>query len=84
MLTAYTHEERRVTCSTPNVSYCDLQDATTPAGQTSLTPRQAQLAREMYAETGPDGKHAHTVADIARELQVGRTTVYRYLDGASA
>jgi DNA invertase Pin-like site-specific DNA recombinase len=45
----------------------------------SLTPRQAQLAREMYAETGPDGRRTHTVADIARELQIGRTTVYRYL-----
>lgn len=48
----------------------------------SLTPRQAQLAREMYAETGPDGKRTHTVAAIAAELQIGRTTVYRYLNAS--
>jgi DNA invertase Pin-like site-specific DNA recombinase len=46
----------------------------------SLTPRQAELARQMYAETGTDGKRAHTVADIAAALKVGRSTIYRYLD----
>jgi DNA invertase Pin-like site-specific DNA recombinase len=45
----------------------------------SLKPRQAQLAREMYAERGEDGRRAHTVAAIARELKIGRTTVYGYL-----
>ncbi|WP_088283826.1 recombinase family protein [Kineosporia sp. A_224] len=45
----------------------------------ALKPRQAQLARQMYAETGPDGRRAHTVAEIAAELKIGRSTVYRYL-----
>lgn len=34
----------------------------------------------MYEEVGPDGKRAHTVQQIADELVVGRTTIYRYLD----
>lgn len=46
----------------------------------SLSPRQAKLARDMYAEKDADGKRAHTVADIARELKVGRSTIYRYLE----
>jgi len=49
----------------------------------SLTPRQAQLARQMYAETGDDGRRAHTVAEIATALKVGRSTIYRYLDSAT-
>lgn len=44
-----------------------------------LRPRQAQLAREMYAEIGPDGKRRYTVQQIADELGVARTTVYGYL-----
>lgn len=45
----------------------------------SLTPRQARLVREMYAEVGPDGKRLHTVAEIARQVKISRTTVYDYL-----
>ena len=44
-----------------------------------LRPRQAQLAREMYAEIGPDGKRRYTVQQIADELGVARTTIYGYL-----
>lgn len=33
----------------------------------------------MYEETGPDGKRAHTVAQIAAEFKVSRPTIYRYL-----
>src|SRR5437016_4682817 len=33
-----------------------------------LTPRQARIAREMYEETGPDGRRVHTVAQIAAEV----------------
>ena len=50
-------------------------------GQKSkLRPRQIQLARQMYDETGEDGKRRHTVADIAAELGVSRPTVYRHLE----
>jgi len=45
----------------------------------ALRPRQAELAQAMYDETGPDGKRKHTVQDIANELGVARTTIYRYL-----
>lgn len=48
----------------------------------ALGPRQAQLARDMYEEKGEDGKRAHTVAAIAKELGVSRPTVYRYLETA--
>jgi DNA invertase Pin-like site-specific DNA recombinase len=50
----------------------------------ALTPRQAQLARDMYAETGADGRRTHTVAEIAAALKVGRSTIYRYLDTTPA
>lgn len=46
----------------------------------ALKPRQAQLAQEMYDELGDDGKRKHTVQDIADQLGVARTTIYRYLD----
>lgn len=46
----------------------------------ALGTRQAQLAQQMYDELGEDGKRKHTVQDIARELSVARTTIYRYLD----
>lgn len=44
-----------------------------------LTPRQARIVREMYDETGPDGKQRYTVAQIAAEFGVTRPTVYRQL-----
>lgn len=46
----------------------------------ALKPRQVQLAQEMYDELGDDGKRKHTVQDIADELGVARTTIYRYLE----
>lgn len=49
-------------------------------GQKSkLGPRQIKLAREMYDETGDDGKRTHTVAEIAAEFGVSRPTIYRHL-----
>ncbi|MDA8062839.1 MAG: recombinase family protein [Actinomycetota bacterium] len=45
-----------------------------------LTARQAQLARDLYHECGPDGRRAHTVAEIATELGVSRPTIYRHLE----
>jgi DNA invertase Pin-like site-specific DNA recombinase len=49
-----------------------------------LTPRQARIARQMYEETGPDGKRVHTVAQIAAEFGVTRPTIYRHLTSAAA
>lgn len=46
----------------------------------ALKPRQVALAQEMYDELGDDGKRKHTVQDIAGELGVARTTIYRYLE----
>ena len=48
-----------------------------------LGPRQVRLARQMYDETGPDGKRRHTVAQIAAEFGVSRPTIYRHLERAS-
>jgi DNA invertase Pin-like site-specific DNA recombinase len=48
-----------------------------------LGPRQAKLAREMYEETGPDGRRRHTVAHIAAEFGVSRPTIYRQLERAA-
>lgn len=45
-----------------------------------LRPRQVQLARQMYGETGEDGKRRYTVAEIAAEFGVTRPTIYRALD----
>ena len=44
-----------------------------------LRERQAELARQMYEEVGPDGKRRYTVQQIADELGVKRTTIYGYL-----
>lgn len=44
-----------------------------------LTTRQAKIAREMYEETGPDGRRVHTVEQIAAEFGVTRPTIYRHL-----
>src|ERR1700757_1427871 len=51
-----------------------------------LGPRQGQLARGVYEETGEDGKRVHTVAAIAAEFGVTRPTIYRHLGrhGAAA
>lgn len=46
----------------------------------ALRPRQVELAQRMYDELGDDGKRKHTVQDIADELGVARTTIYRYLE----
>ena len=43
-----------------------------------LGPRQVKLARQMYDETGPDGKRKHTVVQIASEFGVSRPTIYRH------
>jgi len=50
----------------------------------ALRPRQVELAQQMYDELGPDGKRKHTVQDIADELGVARTTIYRYLERKSS
>lgn len=44
-----------------------------------LGPRQVAHARQVYEETGPDGKRAHTVQQIADEFGVTRPTIYRHL-----
>jgi DNA invertase Pin-like site-specific DNA recombinase len=44
-----------------------------------LGPRRVKLARQMYEETGEDGKRRYTVAEIAAEFGVARPTVYRHL-----
>ncbi len=44
-----------------------------------LGPRQVRLAREMYEETGEDGKRRYTVAQIAARFGVTRPTIYRHL-----
>ncbi len=49
-----------------------------------LGPRQVALARAMYEETGPDGRRAYTVAQIAAEFGVTRPTIYRHLDRSAA
>lgn len=50
----------------------------------ALRPRQVVLAQEMYDELGADGKRRYTVQQIAEELGVARTTVYRYLEREKA
>ena len=44
-----------------------------------LSPRQARIAQETYEALGPDGRRAHTVAEIASEFGVSRPTIYRHL-----
>jgi DNA-binding phage protein len=41
--------------------------------------RAFQRARELYDLKGPDGKRAHTVAEIGKMLGVSRQTIYRSL-----
>ena len=45
--------------------------------------RQVALARQMYDETGDDGKRRYTVAQIAAEFGVTRPTIYRHLEPAA-
>jgi DNA invertase Pin-like site-specific DNA recombinase len=47
-----------------------------------LGARQVSLARQMYEETGEDGKRRHTVAQIAAEFGITRPTIYRHLSNA--
>jgi DNA invertase Pin-like site-specific DNA recombinase len=44
-----------------------------------LNGRQAATVKRMYSATGPDGRRAHTVQEIAETVGVHRATVYRYL-----
>lgn len=44
-----------------------------------LTDRQVDVARQMYDDTGPDGKRRYTVAEIAETFDVDRKTIYRHL-----
>ena len=46
-----------------------------------LSARQVERARELYDLKGPDGKRAHTVAEIGSVFGVSRQTIYRALDG---
>jgi DNA invertase Pin-like site-specific DNA recombinase len=53
-------------------------------GQKSkLGARQVTLARQMYEETGNDGKRRYTVAQIAAEFGVTRPTINRHLSNTS-
>ena len=45
--------------------------------------RLVALARQMYDETGDDGKRRYTVAQIAAEFGVTRPTIYRHLEPAA-
>jgi DNA invertase Pin-like site-specific DNA recombinase len=45
-----------------------------------LTTRQITIARQMYDETGPDGKRRYTVNEIAETFHVSRKTIYRHLE----
>jgi DNA invertase Pin-like site-specific DNA recombinase len=41
-------------------------------------------ARQMYEETGDDGKRKYTVQQIAEEFSVTRPTIYRHLSKTTA
>jgi DNA invertase Pin-like site-specific DNA recombinase len=49
-----------------------------------LGPRQVKLARQMYDETGADGRRQCTVQEIADEFGVSRPTIYRHLANTAA
>lgn len=49
-----------------------------------LGPRQVQLARQMYEETGDDGKRRYTINQIAAEFGVTHPTIYRHLKPTSS
>jgi DNA invertase Pin-like site-specific DNA recombinase len=44
-----------------------------------LNTRQRATVKRMYEATGPDGRRAHTVQEIAETVGIHRATVYRYL-----
>ncbi len=48
---------------------------------TNLSARagEDQIAQAIYEEKSPDGRRAHTVAEIAAEFAVSRPTIYRHL-----
>lgn len=48
-----------------------------------LDPQQVERIRAMSAETGDDGKRRYTVARVASEFGVARSTVYRHLRSTS-
>jgi DNA invertase Pin-like site-specific DNA recombinase len=48
-----------------------------------LTALQAIKAREMYQETGADGKRKYTVNQIGETFGVSRKTIYRHLAPAA-
>jgi len=49
-----------------------------------LTAAQQAEALRMYDQTGPDGKRAFTVADIAAKLRCSRPTVYAAIESQRA
>jgi DNA invertase Pin-like site-specific DNA recombinase len=51
-------------------------------GKPKLNPAQRKRAQELYDLKGPDGKRAHTVAEIGTMLKVSRQTIYRSLEKA--
>jgi DNA invertase Pin-like site-specific DNA recombinase len=48
-------------------------------GQKPKLGPEVEFARQMYDETGDDGKRKHTVGQIAAEFGVSRPTIYRHL-----
>ena len=60
-------------------SRIDSSRGRTGGQKPSLTARQAKIAQDMYEETGPDGRRAYTVDQIAAEFGVTRPTIYRHL-----
>jgi hypothetical protein len=74
----------REDCETVDCSVLALELPLAGGQRSKLGPRQVKLAREMYEETGSDGKRAHTVAEIAAELGVTRPTIYRALEPSKA
>ncbi|MGN7157975.1 recombinase family protein [Dietzia cercidiphylli] len=50
----------------------------------ALGPRQLALARQMYDSTDDEGVPLHTVAEIAAEFGVARSTIYRHLDAPTS
>jgi DNA invertase Pin-like site-specific DNA recombinase len=49
-------------------------------GKPKLNAAQRKRAQELYDLKAPDGKRAHTVAEIGTMLNVSRQTIYRSLE----